>query len=219
MTKTLLEGFNRFRKAHYESDNAAMPRLVADGQKPEYFMISCIDSRSNPGTIFCSAPGTFFAHKAMGAIVRPYKKGTALAAALQFALFHNQVHTIILLGHTNCGAIKALIDKIEDDEIASFIDVAQAGLGRARRICDASVDELCLHRAAEEQIVLQSAENLQTYPSVVSALAEGRVIVKPWLFDMERGRLLEYDAAVACFKMLPDCERHNADVLHQGRRS
>lgn len=202
MSRKLLDGFRRFRKAHYEAGDSVMSRLVEDGQKPDYFIISCIDSRSNPATIFRPVPGTFFAHKAMGAIVRPYKKGTALAASLQFALNYNKVHTIIVMGHTGCGAIRALIDKIEDEEISSFLDVAKAGLDKARAASDQAGDKPCLYRAAEEQIVLLSAENLKTYPSVAAALAEKRLKIKPWLFNMETGNLLEYDAANARFQAL-----------------
>lgn len=192
MANLLLKGFKLFRKENYEGD-ALMKRLVKDGQSPEYFIISCIDSRSNPATIFRPEPGTFFAHKAMGAIVRPYKKGTALAAALQFALIHNKVKEIIVLGHTGCGAIKAMAEKIDDEEISSFVNVAQEGLERAKATCGcgATHDELLRH--TEEEIVLLSAENLRSYPSVETALAENRVIIRPWLFDMESGEILQYN--------------------------
>lgn len=188
----LIEGFERFRKDGYEGDKALMPELVANGQSPDYFVISCIDSRSNPGTIFNAAPGTFFTHNAMGAIVRPYKKGTALAAALQFALEHNPTKEIIVLGHTGCGAIKALVEKLDDEEISSFIDVAQKGLEKAKDCCAGvcTHDELLRH--AEEQIVLLSAENLKTYPSIQKALNENRITIRSWLFDMYSGILLEY---------------------------
>ena len=192
MTNPLLTGFRKFRKEAYEGKAPVMKRLVEEGQSPDYFIISCIDSRSNPGTIFRPEPGTFFAHKAMGAIVRPYKKGTALAAALQFALMHNNVKEIIVLGHTGCGAIKAMVERIDDEEILSFIDVARAGMLKAQEACG----NVCTHdellRNTEEEIVLLSAENLRSYPSVAAALAENRVTIKPWLFDMESGELLQY---------------------------
>lgn len=192
--KNLLSGFKRFRKDNYEGAAPVMKRLVEEGQSPDYFIISCIDSRSNPGTIFRPEPGTFFAHKAMGAIVRPYKKGTALAAALQFALMYNKVKEIIVLGHTGCGAIKAMVEETDDEEISSFIDVAKSGLVKAQGMCG----DHCTHdemlRNAEEQIVLLSTENLKSYPSVAKALEENRVIIRPWLFDMESGELLQYSA-------------------------
>ncbi len=192
MPNNLLEGFKVFRKTHYEDPNATMHDLIQNGQNPDYFIISCIDSRANPGTIFNALPGTFFAHKAMGAIVRPYKKGTALAAALQFALNYNNVTSIIVLGHTGCGAVKALIDKIDDDEITSFIDVAQSGLNRAKHICAAHSANADIYRTAEEQIILESAKNLKSYPSVIKALAEKKVTIKAWLFDMNEGALMEH---------------------------
>lgn len=193
MALKLLEGFKAFRKKNYEGDAPAMKRLVAEGQSPDYFIISCIDSRSNPGTIFRPEPGTFFAHKAMGAIVRPYKKGTALAAALQFALIHNKVKEIIVLGHTGCGAIKAMVEKIDDEEISSFINVAQTGVEKAQVRCGNACTHDELLRHTEEEIVILSAENLKSYPSVATALAENRVVIKPWLFDMESGELLQYN--------------------------
>lgn len=192
MANLLLKGFKMFRKENYEG-NTLMKHLVKNGQSPDYFIISCIDSRSNPGTIFRPEPGTFFAHKAMGAIVRPYKKGTALAAALQFALMHNKVKEIIVLGHTGCGAIQAMVEKLDDEEISSFVNVAQSGLEKAKVRCGASCTHDELLRHTEEEIVLLSMENLKTYPSVATALAENRVVIRPWLFDMHSGELLQYN--------------------------
>lgn len=205
MTHTLIEGFRKFHAEAY-GQNDLMARLVRDGQKPEFFIISCIDSRSNPGTIFKPEPGTFFAHKAMGAIVRPYKQGTALSAALQFALEYNDVQEIIILGHTGCGAVRALVEKLDDAEISSFVEVAQVALEKAKTCCPKNIGGVCTHeellRHSEEQIVLQSAENLKGYPSVAKALKENRVIIRPWLFDMESGNLLEHNGQD--FKPLTD---------------
>ncbi len=189
----LIEGFLEFREQAYDPQDSIMPDLVKHGQSPNYFIISCIDSRGNPGTIFKPAPGMFFAHKAMGAIVRPYKSGTALAAALQFALNYNKVTEIIVLGHTHCGAVHALIDNIDDEEISSFVEVARAGLEKAKEFANDQTHHDNLHRHAEEQIVLQSVKNLEGYPSVATALSENRVTIKPWIFEMEHGDLLEYD--------------------------
>jgi carbonic anhydrase len=193
MVQQLIDGFKAFVEEEYTSHIGTMNALVEDGQDPDYFIISCIDSRSNPGTIFQPKPGTFFAHKAMGAIVRPYKKGTALSAALQFALDYNKVREIIILGHTGCGAIQSLISGIEDEEISSFLGVAQSGLETAKHKCGPSCSSDQHHRHTEEEIVLQSAQNLKGYPSVKRALEAGRVTIRPWLFDMENGLLLEYN--------------------------
>lgn len=201
MTDKLVEGFEHYRKYKYEGEDALMPQLVKEGQSPRYFMISCIDSRSNPGTIFRSPPGSFFSHKAMGAIVRPYKQGTALAAALQFALEYNDVKIIIVLGHTQCGAINALVNDMDDDEISSFVSVAKSGLEKAKACCS-SPDEITTQ--TEKETVLESAENLKTYPSVQKALDEERIVIKPWLFDMANGDLLEHNESSGTFEIITE---------------
>ncbi len=200
MTSDLIEGFKNFKKNAYERDNPLMPLLVKNGQSPDYFIISCIDSRTNPGIIFNAQSGTFFAHKAMGAIIRPYKKGTALSAALQFSLKYSQVKTIIIMGHTHCGAIKALIEKLDDDEISDFINVAKQGLNRAK---NKQSDNVRLERRTEEEIVLLSRDNLKTYPMVKEALAKNEVDIKCWLFDMEKGNILEYNDKTRSFIVVP----------------
>lgn len=199
MTNSLLKGFARFRDAAYKHETALMPTLVKNGQAPKYFIISCIDSRGNAGTIFDVPPGTFLSHNAMGAIVRPYTKGTALSAALQFALIHNRVEEIIVVAHTGCGATQALLGDTDDEEISSFLSVARTALDAAKRKLAGRGDEKTLLRATEEQMVLQSVENLRSYPSVAEALRENRVKITPWLFDMEDGQMLEYNQTIKAF--------------------
>ncbi len=204
MADKLLKGFKKFRKEHYEGRNALMPRLAAEGQNPDYFIISCMDSRSLPGIIFDADPGTFFPFTPMGAIVRPYKQGTALSAGLEYALEIMNVKEIIVLGHTGCGAIRALVENTDNEEIGSFVDVAETGLKKARELCNGvcSHDELLRH--AEEQIVLLSTENLKAYPSVKKGLAAGTIVLKSWLFDMDSGNLLEYSAVKGSFVPITD---------------
>ncbi len=210
MAEDLIRGFEDFRRCQYSDNEALMPKLVEEGQSPKYFIISCIDSRSNPATIFHALPGTFFAHKAMGAIVRPYQKGTALAAALQFALEYKKVETVIVLGHTQCGAIEALAESLDDEEISSFINVARHALAKAQGCCEGH-DEILAR--TEQEVILESVDNLKSYPSVAKALAEGNVKIKPWLFDMKAGNLLEYNDETQAFEVInTDTEdsRHHA---------
>lgn len=199
MTQDLIKGAAEFKRYHYDGNKELMAELVEAGQDPKYFIISCIDSRCNPGTIFRAQPGIFFAHKAMGAIVRPYHKGTALAAALQFALNYNKVENVIVLGHTQCGAVKALAEDIDDAEISSFINVAKNGLAKAQSCCS-DHDEIL--EMTEKEVILESTENLKAYPSVAKALSENRITVKSWQFNIKNGDLLEYNNDTNNFEIL-----------------
>ncbi len=200
MTQDLIEGAAEFKHYHYDGDNTLMSELFKAGQNPKYFIISCIDSRCNPGTIFRASPGIFLSHKAMGAIVRPYKQGTALSAALQFALSYNKVETVIVLGHTQCGAIKALAEEIDDPEISSFVSVAQNALNKAKDCC---TDHAEVIAKTEEETILTSMDNLKHYPSVAQALKDKTIKLKSWQFDMETGFLREYSETNQSFEILP----------------
>lgn len=192
MPKKLLQKFTTsFFPNNYQKPDSLMQGLVSEGQNPEYFIISCADSRSDPAVIFNSDPGVFFGFKSIGAIVRPYKTGTALAASLQFAIKYLNVKKIILIGHTQCGAIKALHDRTDDPEIASFIDVAHNAMDKAHTLYDGENKEELL-RIAEKQVVLASTENLKTYPSVAQALAENCMTIESWIFEMHSGNILRY---------------------------
>lgn len=194
MTDHLLKGFEeRFLPKAYRDDGAQMPELVEYGQKPDYMIISCADSRSDPGIIFDAHPGVFFGFKAIGAIVRPYKVGTALAASLQYALHYLKVPKLVLLGHTHCGAVKALHDNIEDKDLASFMDVMHDAMDKARAVAGADSDEETILREAERQVLALSAQNLLGYPPVKEALAENRLEIELLIFDMGLGTILRYD--------------------------
>lgn len=212
MTQNLIKGFEAFKSHEYgDTSDKLMQHLVKDGQSPKYFIISCIDSRTDPGTIFHTRPGSFFAHRAMGAIVRPYKQGTALAAALQFAIIHNKVEHIIVLGHTNCGAIKALIDNLDDPEISSFINVAKNALTKAKDFC--CHDEQVPART-EQEVVLESSHNLKSYPSVAHALKENRIKISSWIFNMETGDILEHNTNSNNFKVISTNTPKTEDRTH-----
>jgi carbonic anhydrase len=199
MTQDLLDGVQAFKEYHYGEGNEVMKNLIEMGQDPKYFIISCIDSRCNPYTIFRAPPGLFFTHKAMGAIVRPYEKGTALAAALEFALEYNNIETIIVLGHTQCGAIKALAEGLENEEISKFVNVVQQALTKAQNKHDDQCDIISM---TEKEAVLESVENLINYPSVAKALKNKKVDIKPWIFNMHTGNIEEFDKASNQFKVL-----------------
>ena len=199
MTQDLLKGLEEFKKYHYGSENSRMQMLAELGQDPKYFIISCIDSRCNPVTIFRAQPGIFFTHKAMGAIVRPYKQGTALSAALQFALKYNNIEHVIIMGHTGCGAITALAEKLDDEEISSFIEVAQHAHDKAEKSCKTYEDVIA---QTEREVILESMDNLKEYPSVKQALDNNQVSIKAWQFDIKSGNLFEYNEETKQYLLL-----------------
>jgi carbonic anhydrase len=75
-------------------------------------MISCCDSRVDPGILFDVEPGDLFVIRNVANLVPPFETrgdyhGTS--AALEFAVTSLQVKQVVVLGHANCGGIRALM--------------------------------------------------------------------------------------------------------------
>jgi carbonic anhydrase len=84
--------------------------LVEKGQKPVATVISCSDSRVPVEVIFNQLrPGTFFVIRVAGNII----SDSIVKGSIEYAVMHLRTPYIIILGHTECGAIKASLDGVD----------------------------------------------------------------------------------------------------------
>lgn len=98
---TLLQGYGRFRE---RADRDAYCALCS-GQAPHSLVIICSDSRIVPEDIFDARPGELFVLRNVGNLARTDEP--SVAAALDYALLHLGVKNVVVLAHTDCGAVKA----------------------------------------------------------------------------------------------------------------
>jgi carbonic anhydrase len=108
----LISGVHRFRKQYWSENKDLFRRLAEHGQFPEALFITCCDSRVIPTVITHSHPGDLFILRNIGNFVPPYSEspldGTGAAASIEYAVEHLKVRDIIVCGHSDCGAMKAL---------------------------------------------------------------------------------------------------------------
>jgi carbonic anhydrase len=193
---TLLEGHSRFRKGYWRRHQKRFSVLARDGQSPPALVIACADSRVAPEVIFDCAPGEIFVVRNVSALVPPYEPDNhnhGTSAALEFAVTGLEVKTIVVLGHTQCGGIRALMRGPEGDHgdfIASWMAIAQ----RARaRVCDApdageqSFDTLC--NRCETESIRVSLTNLLTFPWIASRVSSGKLTLAGMHFNVHTGKI------------------------------
>ena len=193
--KTLLEGYERFRTGYWRAHETLYSSLARDGQSPPAMVIACADSRVAPEMIFDCAPGEIFVVRNVSALVPPYapddnKHGTS--AALEFAVMSLQVRSIVVMGHSGCGGIRALVTGPgggQGDFIESWMAIAKSA--RAR-VCDApdapaSFEAKCA--ACEREAIRVSLENLRSFPWIVQRVREGSLALAGLHFDVETGTL------------------------------
>jgi carbonic anhydrase len=153
-------------------------------------VIACSDSRVSPELIFDSAPGEIFVVRNVSNLVPPYapdlgNHGTS--AALEFAVTVLNVTRIVVLGHSQCGGIRALVrgpSAGDGDFIASWMAIAKAARARVCEAADAPADfdALC-ERCARESIRV-SLSNLLTFPWVKSRVEAGTLKLAGLYFNV-----------------------------------
>ncbi|MEV8549048.1 carbonic anhydrase [Streptomyces glaucescens] len=173
---------------------------LAAGQSPEVLFITCSDSRVVPALITGARPGQLFELRTAGNIVPPYASGTPTgeAATIEYAVEVLGVQDIVVCGHSHCGAVGALV---RGDDLATVPAVRDwlahaAGEPRATDPADPEVAEAVQHH------VLSQLLRLRSYPCVERRLADGRLRLRGWYYEVHTGRVREHRADTDAFEAL-----------------
>ncbi len=167
-------------------------------QSPKTLINGCSDSRVDPAILTSAGPGDLFVVRNVANLVPPYERGGGLhgvSAAIEFAVQGLKVENVIVLGHRQCGGIRALVSGLYADS-DSFIDrwVSIARPAHFRALAahpEADQDTLCKY--CELEAIKISLENLRTFPFVAEAIRSRGMELVGAYFDIESGRLLEFD--------------------------
>lgn len=206
----LVAGFRRFREKYFEESDVYQ-RLSTGGQSPKSLVIACSDSRVDPAIVLSSHPGEFFTVRNVANLVPPYEKNGGfhgVSSAIEFAVVNLQVQNIIVMGHRQCGGIRALMleQAREGSFIAQWMKIAQEAKYRVLQSCDGADDEtLC--RQGEMESIVTSLENLRTFPFVQEAIAERGMSLIGTYFDLEMGEMFEYEKESGKFKAIDVLEK------------
>ncbi len=159
-------------------------------------VIACADSRVAPEVIFDCVPGEIFVVRNVSNLVPTYAPDTGnhgTSAALEFAVTALGVRNIVVLGHSQCGGIRALMQGPGGDHgdfIESWMAIAQPA---RTRVCDApdaaSQDFATLCTRCEHESIRVSLANLLTFPWISSRVATGKLKLQGMHFNVQTGRL------------------------------
>jgi carbonic anhydrase len=112
--KDLMDGNARFAKGEATSPRRSPAdfRSVSEAQSPIAVVIACADSRVSPELLFDSGIGELFVIRVAGNVVDG--AGVTMKGSIEYAVAELNVPLILVLGHTNCGAVKAAIQHIDE---------------------------------------------------------------------------------------------------------
>ncbi|XP_050385601.1 beta carbonic anhydrase 5, chloroplastic-like isoform X6 [Argentina anserina] len=178
--------FLSFKKNKY-LENLEHYQNLAKGQSPKFLVIGCADSRVCPSTILGFQPGEAFMVRNIANLVPPFESGPSETnAALEFSVNTLEVKNILVVGHSCCGGIRALMSMNDEVDKSSFIQSWVVNGKDARSWTKAaasklSFDQQCKH--CEKESVNRSLLNLLTYPWIEEKVKKGIVSVHGGYYD------------------------------------
>ena len=217
--QSLIEGVHKFRQSEFGRRQELFKRLSREGQNPHTLFITCADSRVLAELITQSEPGDLFVVKNIGGMIPSFDaKGStnSTAAAIEFAVEILNVQDIVVCGHSQCGAVAALMSDLKNSATPHLTEWLQLA-APVRAVVEKEYYHLKREsdrlRAAEEENVLFALENLHTYPGVEARLEKGTLHLHAWFFLIKTAELFAYDVDLRQFVPIAPDEKKARDAV------
>jgi carbonic anhydrase len=206
-------GIHHFQANYFASNRGLFEELAEKGQRPETLFMTCSDSRVVPTLITNAAPGELFIVRNVGNIVPSVHRGFVggVSAAIEYAVEVLEVDRVIVCGHTNCGAIEAIL---HPERVAhlGFISRWLSESSAIPKLIEeryGHLDPEARMTAAVQENVLVQLENLRTFDFVTRRLEAGTLKMNAWVYRISTGSVFDYDPISGQFLPLGSTEEQD----------
>lgn len=180
--KELMNGNERFvtAKLTHPNQTAARRSEVAGGQHPFAIILGCADSRLSPEIIFDQGLGDVFVIRVAGNII-----DDAIVGSIEYAAEHLHAPLIVVLGHSNCGAVAATVAGGElDGHLPSLAKAIKPAVDQARNQAGDLLDNAVRANARMVAEQLNASE-----PILAKLVRSGQLKVVAARYDLSTGRV------------------------------
>ena len=192
----LLRGLREFQE-HYIPSRQDLINQLAQGQNPRVLFIGCSDSRVDPTIITQAEIGDLFVIRNAGNIIPPFEATNGgEGATIEYAIEALNINQVIVCGHTQCGAMKGLLQLGELEETMPLVYEWLRHTQATRKLVEdhyGHLDKKAKLDVLVAQNVLTQIDNLRTYPCVRAKLNQGSLRLHAWVYEIETGRIYAYD--------------------------
>ena len=209
----LIEGVHKFRDDEFGNYRKHFRKLSQEGQNPHTLFITCSDSRVRPADLTQTQPGELFKCRVVGNIIPAH--GTiagGVTAAIEYAVMVLGVESIVVCGHSDCGAMRAFSqpEKLEGMKaVRSWIEHAETAIAVAKEHHGHLEGDEFLTALSKENVVSQ-LQHLRTHPCVATRLRRGTLQIEGWYYDIGQGTIEQFDPETGIFVPMDKIEEHEA---------
>ncbi|WP_338558354.1 carbonic anhydrase [Erwinia sp. E_sp_B04_7] len=201
----IVEGFLNFQKEIFPNQKELF-RSLASSQNPKALFISCSDSRLVPELVTQQDPGQLFVIRNAGNIVPSFgPEPGGVSATIEYAVVALGVTDIVICGHSNCGAMKAIascqcLDTMP--AVSHWLRYADAAKAVVEKKSYETEDDK-LNAMVQENVIAQ-LNNMRTHPSVAVGLRNNALRLHGWVYDIESGVIRAWDKDTKTFVTLSE---------------
>lgn len=191
--RELLDGNHRFRSGKRLTPRARPEDFLAltHGQFPEAVVVSCADSRVPPEILFDAGVGDIFVVRVAGNVIGG--AGVSVEGSIEYAVAELNVPLIVVLGHSDCGAVKAAIKHIHDRDslpgaIGGLVDLIKPAVAMSKGLPGDR-----LENAIRKNVAIGVERLQQLEPSVAPRVRDGKLKVVGGIYDLRNGAVTLVD--------------------------
>ncbi len=196
--QNLIKGALKFMQEDF-LEHKKLFKALKDRQNPHTLFIGCADSRVVPNLITGTGPGELFVVRNIANIVPPYRVSDdylATTSAIEYAVNSLHIKNIVVCGHSNCGGCAALYSDESSlhktPNVKRWLSMLDGIKREVLELESARTDAAMRSWLTEKLNLLNSLQNLLTYPEIQKAVSEKRLEIHAWYYIIETGEIYEY---------------------------
>jgi carbonic anhydrase len=211
----LVSGYEHYKDTEFALHEKEFLASIKNGQKPGALVITCSDSRIVLGSLFHADPGELFVVRNVGNIVPSYvakkpSSNTSVIAAVEYAVNVLGIKDIIVMGHSHCGAVKAIYDNANlkgMNGLKAWLDTDQTVYKRAKElIAEKNYSANQGVEVLEKFNIIAQIGHLKSYDFVSKAVQDGSIFIHGWYYQFEDAAVSYYDPQTRGFKPLSEID-------------
>ncbi len=192
---------------------------LALGQSPDALFIACSDSRVVPNLFASTDPGDLFVVRNVGNLVPPCSHEHGLsqgcesaAAAIEYAVLVLKVRSIIVCGHSECGAMISLMEKFscncncyeKSPNLKEWLHYAKPALDKLNN--EPKCEYFSPHNRLSQLNVLEQIDHLMSYPIIQEKCQKGELKLYGWWFDIGKAHVYSFNSEQNKFIIFDEIE-------------